>query len=272
MEDTATFAAHEARIRQLERSARRSRVAALLLGGCLGIALMSGQSSSSPPTSSSSSVPAIIGDAAGAHVAIVPSGLSIYDGSNRRRAFFGVTSDGAAGAFVYDLKDGHLRARIAQLASGEPTVTVYDAAANARLAMHIGDNGIPGYSVISTNNRLVFEANGADNGGYIIIEDAAWMQRVNLGMFSSGANGLTISDRSGSDRAQVLFGSNGVPGLGIKSASGQFVVEVNGGNTGGFVRTGVNAGTIGAYLGTYTDGSSGATIYNSGGTAAWHTP
>lgn len=309
MDGTPAIAALEARLNRLERAYRRVSVLATTFAAVSVIAVLTGQS---PAPSPGPAKPTIVGNPQGQHVEIGPGSIVMFDSSNKprvrlssnaeieliasgatstgvdisataragyvkltspsgaERGYFGTFSDNTVGLQIED--GGTTRATMSTFSSGSVGTLVYDANGKERLHDILGANGIPSLGLLGTDGKYLLEANGGSSGGFVRTLDTHGDERTYMGTYSNGTAGVAVEDSAAKERVRMFVGTNGIPGLGVLTPDGKFVVEANGGAEGGFVRAADPSGTERAYMGLYTDGSSGFSSYNTQRTKTWGAP
>ena len=242
MNERSTIAALEARLDELERRHARTRGAALVLGAVAAIVVLTAQTQAGR-------APGIFGDATGQHVEVAPGGISLYNASNRRQARLYIDSDG--------FPTFELTAPSGTKPGIEIVATTH--AGHVKIAS-------PG------GTERAYLGTFSDDTAGVEIEDSSGKLRTYSGTFSDGIVGHLAYDTSANPRSRVIVGGNGIPSLSVLSPDGKLIIEANQADNGGFIRTRDISGVDRAYMGLYTQGTSGFTAYNASGTATWSSP
>ncbi|MBV8354297.1 MAG: hypothetical protein JO101_03185 [Candidatus Eremiobacteraeota bacterium] len=241
MDDRSTIAALEGLLNQLERRHARTRALALTFGLVAGVLALTAQTARAP---------SVFGDAGGQRVEIGPTGISLYNASNQRKALLYIDSDGYP--------------NLSLIGPGATTGGV-----ELQATTHAGHLKLSS----PAGTERVYLGSYKDDTAGLEISDGTAKQRVYAGTYANGSSEVAVNDPAGQERVRLYHGSNGVPGLGVLSPTGKFIIEANQGNNGGgFVRVYDSGGTDRAYMGIFSDGASGFTAYNASGTATWHGP
>lgn len=200
----------EARIATLERANRRGRLVTTMLGAFLGVAVLTGQA----PTS-----PTLIGDVNGAHIALAPTGITIYgrtgtqvavdiraydygggikmyDVAGKQRSYEGVFSDNGSGFEALD-KGATYRTFSGVQPDGGAGLEVYDARGKGRMSVAIGANDKTSIVEKSTTGADVVRETGDDTGGFLRVGDGTQITRAYIGVYTDGASGVAAYDKAG---------------------------------------------------------------------------
>lgn len=249
------------RVEALEKKQRATQRVALAFAAVVLIATLTAQTSGTTPN--------VVGNPNGQHVQISDGGIAMYDANNRKRLFLGF-EDGTP--IVETFVPGGTTAAIMSGYENGGFFRIRDKDGKLRGYFGIYTDGTPGVSLYGPNEKPLYVVNTYDYGAATSVYDKNGTERGYYGMFSDGEVGFNLNDKGDKRRIAMNTTPDGQAVFHLKQPDGKDQIEVETTSNGGYFRSLDTAGTARAYLGVYTDGSFGTTIFNASHGVVWHSP
>jgi hypothetical protein len=199
------------RVARLERSSGRDRAIGFAV---LALLVATAQA---PAVNPGTSQPVVVRDAAGNAASLYANGLRVSDAAGHERLFAGIDSSGLPSIDLHDSKgqlresmylqndlptlrlfdsDGKRRAEIRLDSSQDGELLINDANEKLRLALFRASSGDPQLALYGSDAKIRAFFATDDASPYLVMRDAAGLNRVNVGGYSDGSIGLSIRDAS----------------------------------------------------------------------------
>ena len=245
----------EARIDRLERAYRRASTAALVLGALIAITALTGQAASAPT---------VIGNPRGTHIALMPTGIKVYDKSGKARIILAIDSDGRPELDLLAGKGTKLVALDAESAGG--VLRTKDASGNVRALLGPYTEESSALQIWDTAGTIAVEIGSSAYGGRARFYDGKGKTRSTVGLLSNGSAGFNGYDAAGQERVVLGISPKGnAAGLIVEKEDGKVVVDVHGATNGGLVDLRDGLGTRRAALGMTSTGIGAMSVFGPSG-------